>query len=353
MRKSNQSVTEVISLKFPQTRFQGSKYKLIRWIHKSISDLAFDSVLDGFSGSGVVSYYFKSLGKEVYSNDILSSSYITSQALVENSFTLLTDQEIARLLRFVSYDDHGHTVEKNFRGVYFTQDENIWIDSMLYNISNLEGEYKRVLAYWSLFQSCIIKRPFNLFHRKNLSLRMSNVRRKFGNKVTWDRTFTEYFTKFCKQANACIFDNKRNNTAINCDISLIQGNFDLIYLDPPYMKSRRSKGTDYQDYYNFLEGLIDYENWEKRINLKKKHLPYEIEKSAWIDSELIYDKFSSLFEKFDGILVLSYHDLGFPSIKDLTELLHSVRKNVRTEYLEYQYVLSPQKVTKEALIIAK
>ena len=32
------------------------------------------------------------------------------------------------------------------------------------NIENLDDFYKRTLAYYALFQSCIIKRPYNLFH---------------------------------------------------------------------------------------------------------------------------------------------------------------------------------------------
>ena len=42
--------------KFPATRYMGSKSKLIEYIWKATEHLEFDSVLDLFSGSGVVSY---------------------------------------------------------------------------------------------------------------------------------------------------------------------------------------------------------------------------------------------------------------------------------------------------------
>lgn len=45
--------------KYPQTRYQESKQKLIEWIGECISPLEFNSVLDAFGGTGVVSHYMK------------------------------------------------------------------------------------------------------------------------------------------------------------------------------------------------------------------------------------------------------------------------------------------------------
>ncbi len=48
---------------------------------------------------------------------------------------------------------------------------------------------KKAMFLWALFQSCISKRPYNLFHRKNLYVRTADVKRNFGNKTTWDKPF--------------------------------------------------------------------------------------------------------------------------------------------------------------------
>ncbi len=40
---------------FPTTRYQGSKRKILPWIYDCIKDLEFDTVLDAFGGSGMVS----------------------------------------------------------------------------------------------------------------------------------------------------------------------------------------------------------------------------------------------------------------------------------------------------------
>src|SRR5438132_10432651 len=68
---------------FPQTRYMGSKYRLLPWMHRVFSDIEFDTVLDACSGSGCVAYLFKAMGKAVTANDFLHMSVTLAQALVE------------------------------------------------------------------------------------------------------------------------------------------------------------------------------------------------------------------------------------------------------------------------------
>jgi adenine-specific DNA-methyltransferase len=65
----------VLDQKFPTTRYQGSKHKLTNWIKEKTQYLDFDSVLDGFGGTGSVSFLFKSMGKKVIYNDYLKFNY--------------------------------------------------------------------------------------------------------------------------------------------------------------------------------------------------------------------------------------------------------------------------------------
>jgi site-specific DNA-adenine methylase len=73
-----------LSTQFPATRYQGSKNKLIGWIRKALKDLEFESVLDCFGGTGVVSHMFKKMGKSVTYNDYLKSNSTIAKALIEN-----------------------------------------------------------------------------------------------------------------------------------------------------------------------------------------------------------------------------------------------------------------------------
>ncbi len=70
----------------PSTRYQGSKAKIIPWIWNLIQDLSFDTALDAFGGTGVVSYWLKHQGKQITYNDTLAFNYQIGLALIENRY---------------------------------------------------------------------------------------------------------------------------------------------------------------------------------------------------------------------------------------------------------------------------
>ncbi|MCY3411344.1 MAG: DNA adenine methylase [Candidatus Heimdallarchaeota archaeon] len=340
---------------YPQTRFQGSKYRLLDWMHKHLSKLAYNSAFDAFSGSGVVSYYFKTQQKLIYSNDLLQSSYLTVKALVENGNTTVSVPLLKQILTPPLYKDHEHHIEREYQQQYFTQDENIWLDGIISNIRQVDGEYAQAILYWALFQACIIKRPYNLFHRKNLYMRLDEVKRSFGNKTTWDRPFDAYMRKFVTQANQAIFDNGYKNKAYNQDISGMDPlDVDLVYIDPPYMKQKRNmSGNDYQNYYHFLEGILDYDNWKHQINNSLKHRPYAMQKTSWIDPKQISSEFEKLIRKYqDSTLVISYNTQGYPSSEQLREILLTYKTKVEHHLKPITYALNKGKNT-EILFIAQ
>ena len=82
--------------------------------------------------------------------------------------------------------------------------------------------HRRALAWFALFQACIAKRPYNLFHRRNLDMRTADVGRTFGNKAAWDRPFEVHFRKYARQANAAVFDNALPCTALILDVALVR-----------------------------------------------------------------------------------------------------------------------------------
>ena len=86
--------------KFPSTRYQGSKRKLISWIYEQIGDIQFDSALDLFGGTGVVSYLMKNMGKCVTYNDYLRFNHYIGLALIQNSFIKLSSEDVEFLLNF-------------------------------------------------------------------------------------------------------------------------------------------------------------------------------------------------------------------------------------------------------------
>lgn len=338
---------------FPSTRFQGSKLKIVDWIWEAIGDLDFHTALDAFGGTGSIGYMLKEKGKQVTYNDILKFNWYIGLALIENDRVTLTDNEIVFLLTKHDGIKYPTFVYDTFKDIYFTDDENRWIDMVATNINLLDDIYKKALALFALFQSCIIKRPFNLFHRKNLYLRFSDVERNFGNKATWDIPFEVHFRKFVDEVNQSVFSNGQDNKALNLDIFDIEGEFDLIYIDTPYI-SKTGVGVDYFSFYHFLEGLVNYSKWAGMIDYRTKHKKLKGNGSVWINKNQIHSAFDKLFKKFkDSILVVSYRADGIPSIEELLNLLKKYKQNVtELKRKNYKYVLSTNH-SEEVLLIGK
>lgn len=343
-----------VTAKFPSTRYQGSKTKLSDWIWGQISELEFETCLDAFGGTGVVGYRLKQEGKAVTYNDLLLFNYINSRGLIENSEVKLSAEEIDWLLSEHEDVNYPRLVQENFQDIYFTDLENAWIDRTIANINQLDDPYKYSLAFFALSQACIVKRPYNLFHRKNLYMRLAEVDRSFGNKISWDRSFDEWFRVFIAEANAAVFCNGKKNQSLNEDAFEIQGEYDLVYIDTPYI-SRQGVGVDYRDFYHFLEGLTRYDDWINNIDFNSKHRRLRPRYNQWNDKANITKAFGGLFEKFqDSILVISYRSDGIPSEQELVSLLKKYKNEVYIEhYGQYKYVLSNNSKSKEILLIGK
>ena len=341
------------------TRYVGSKRRLSRWIVEQTRGLRFRRVLDAFGGTGSVSYAFKRLGKEVTYNDFLLSNYQTGLALIENPTHTLSEEDISWVVKRHKQIDYPQFIGETFGGIYYTDSENSWLDTAITNITKLENRYKKALAYHALFQSCLVKRPFNLFHRRNLYLRLADVKRNFRNDVTWARSFQFMFRKFAREANSHVFDNGRDNFALNFDVFEIpRRKYDLVYVDSPYVSQGQTKGDrfDYYSCYHFLEGMSDYGNWWARIDYdtpNRRLLPNG--HASWgTHEDRVTDDFDRLFCKFqDSILVVSYRSPGIPSVSTLRRLLAQYKRNVKVRTRRYKYVLSTKPRTCECLLIAK
>lgn len=341
-----------LAAEFPSTRYQGSKAKLVDWIWEQIADLDFTTCLDAFGGTGAVAYRLKQAGKQVTYNDVLRFNYYFGLAFIENDWVRLDPEEIDWLLCRHPEIVYPRFIQDNFSEIYFTNEENAWIDQTITNIRRLTDPYKFALAFFALCQACIVKRPYNLFHRKNLYIRLAEVERSFGNKTTWDTPFDEWFRVFAGEANRAVFDNGQRNRALNLDAIDVPGEYDLIYVDTPYI-SRQGVAVDYRDFYHFLEGLTIYDEWGDHVDHRSKHRRLKPKPSEWTDKNCIHTAFDRLFRRYQSsILVVSYRSDGIPSEPELVSLLRKYKRDVRVEhYGQYKYVLSTNSQSGEILLI--
>ena len=344
---------ESISLiEFPTTRYQGSKRKILPWIYSAIKDLEFETVLDAFGGSASVSYLFKKMNKSVTYNDKLNFNHIIGQAIIENNRIKLNHQDLLNLLDIQTEEDNSSFIQNHFKDIYYLDEENRWLDNVVSNIVNMNHyqgktlQFKKSLAFYALFQASLIKRPFNLFHRKNLNIRNADVVRGFGNKVTWDRSFEEYLVKFTSEANKLVFNSGKKCHSMNQSAFDIDSyGYDLVYLDPPYFrKDGSNESSNYLNCYHFLEGLSRYPEWKELIDYESVTLRF---KQTVDNSEFKIGNVGEIFEKLitkykDSKIVLSYKQGGVPSIEFLENLIRKVKGNVHTVSKHYIYALNHQ-----------
>ena len=347
------TVKQAACAQMPPTRYQGSKRKLSDWIRSIVAPLDFHTALDAFGGTGSVAYMLKAMGKQVTFNDLLPSNGQTGMALIENDNVTLSANTVENLLAGGNESPAPDFIFQTFGGIYFTDAENRWLDRMCARIPRMDDRYERAIAWHALFQSAIIKRPYNLFHRKNLYMRLADVQRSFGNKRTWDRPFDEHFRALVAQANRAVFSGEASCLAICSNAVDVSGSFDLVYIDPPYL-SAKGVGVDYGRFYHFLDGMLDYDNWSNRIDWSSKHRRLLAAPSEWCDAKRISAAFDNMFDRFcDSVLVVSYRSDGIPSVDDLRSALAHHGKCVAVhEYQRYQYALSTNRKSKEVLLVA-
>ena len=95
--------------------------------------MKFDTVLDGFGGTGSVSYLFKMMGKEVTYNDILKSNYQAGISLIENNRFVLTNEDIQFLIHKNGFD-YPSVIQETYSDIYYLNEENEWLDVIIHNI---------------------------------------------------------------------------------------------------------------------------------------------------------------------------------------------------------------------------
>jgi adenine-specific DNA-methyltransferase len=336
---------------FPTTRYQGSKQRLIPFLDGVISRLSFRSAVDVFGGTGVVSHYLKRLGKQVHFNDALRSSHATGVALIENDAATLDLERARELTRAAPGRAYDDVIARTYRDVYFLPEEDRWLDVTIQNVQSMDNRFERALALHALFQACLMKRPFNLFHRKNLSVRLADVQRSFGNKTTWERPFEALFAKAIESANRAVFDNGLRHTATCLDALACPLDAELVYLDPPYVRADGATFS-YADGYHFLEGLTRYEEWPDRVDARRKHRPFKVDGSPFERASSHGEALFALLERARAcpLVVLSYRTDGAPSIAALEAALEAQGRDVAVHVKRSSYALSTR-ASGEVLVV--
>lgn len=316
---------------YPPTRFMGSKRKLLGEIWNVASRFEFNTVVDLFSGSGIVGYMFKSHGKTVISNDYMAMSATFTKAMVENNTVTLSIEEAEKLL--IKQGEIDHFVSDTFKDLYYTDEENELIDILRTNIAAIDDQYKKAIAMTALIRACTKKRPRGIFT-------YTGHRYDDGRKDL-QKSLSQQFLEAVEAVNNAVFDNHKVNKSVNGDaMALNVEKPDLVYIDPPYYSPLSD--NEYVRRYHFIEGLArDWKGVEIQENTKTKKFksyptPFSTKNGA-------YDAFDKLFSKFsDSILIVSYSSNSLPTQEDMVALMKKYKEHVEVVPVDYKYAFGNQ-----------
>ncbi len=306
----------------------GSKFRLLPWIHDTLSGLTFDSAADAFSGSGVVSYLLKTMGKQVTSNDSLAFPSVLASATVANNSTMLSRTDVEQLLSACAEGPEDSFIQKTFDGIFYTTEELVFLDNVWAGIRNMKSATKRSVALAALLRSAIKRQPRGLFT-------VGDPGRYQDGRRDLKLSLREHFQEQIGCYNAAVFSNGQRNVATCGDVFQVSQEVDLVYMDPPYVPL--SDDNCYMKRYHFLEGLACY--WEGReimMNTKVRKITKPFTPFAYRHTAL--EAFDCLFRRFaDSIQVLSYSSNAFPDLETLKRLMSRYKENVEVVEKEHRY----------------
>ena len=318
-------------LKFPTTRYMGSKNKILPYIRDITREFDFSSAIDLFSGSGIVSYMLKSEGKAVISNDYMALGSTFSKALIENNSEILPLKLAKKLL--CKNEKNDKFVQSNFKDLYFADEENILIDNIRANIRGLRNPYKKALALSALCRACTKKRPRGIF--TYTGNRYDDGRKDLKTSIE------DHFINAVDIFNNAVFDNKKINLSIRKDAMDLTSSGNFVYMDPPYYSL--CSDNEYIRRYHFTEGICcNWEGVEMQWHTKTKK--FKNYPTPFSNKENAKDAFDKLFDKYKkSIILVSYSSNCLPTLDEMVEMLAKYKKDVKVLSIDYRYSFANQK----------
>ena len=371
----NSFINVIQRLPLPYT---GNKRKVLPDIYNAIKkhQLEFRSVLDAFSGSGSVSLLFKAMGKRVISNDILTSSYINSVALLGPPVKMTTEQQEYLLNHENTHK--GTFVEDNYLGSQFKDTNSRYnkftpmeckhLDNFRANIDDLPGFRLQCLGL--LANGAIVQRlPFGnvdasidvIKHRAKQKKLYGSGGPKHDRRIgiyydsEMNLNFSKWFRKYVNDFMSVGFTGSINEDTVNnpflenmeihrsslnphlclktnMDVidlldSSITDNMDCVYFDPPY----GGQSSDYASMYRFLEEYLYGKPFED--------LPHYNKSRSLVSKRSYEESFVSMLDSSRKIpiWIFSYNNTSWKDIDHIVRIIGQYGRSVVVEMLNDKY----------------
>ena len=317
-------------------RYIGGKTQLLSDIHDAIRDVApgANSVIDLFSGSGVVAEYLKQQNYEVICNDQMYFSYVLLRGITQISsrpqFSSLKIDDPVDYLNSLTYEDSGIDIKDCFiyqnyaphddcERMYFTPENAIKIDIIRITIEHWRNEDKITEdEYYYLLASLISAVPY-----------VSNIAGVYAAYLKhWDpRAHKGLELKY----NA-ISKTKVKVKSYNEDYTDLLGKVkaDVLYSDSPY------NTREYLPNYHILETIAKYDYPAiKGITGMRE---YKKQKSDFCSKATVSEAFERMISMADvKYVIISYNNEGLISTEELSRICEKYAEEGTFKLIEIPY----------------
>lgn len=325
--------------------YLGNKRKFISKIDEVIKRIKTDlgvekiNIGEGFSGSGVISRLFKNRvkGGKLFVNDISSYSkilndcYLTDIDQLSNEELVYLQETLETMKKYVKINNtyepfiskywapkDDNNILSNER-VYFTRENAVMIDKMMYFIkNNIGNEYQKFFI-----GPLIVQASTNNNTNGQFSAYFKDEKKekgKFGGKngIDLKRILRPIEPKLPILTNGKSII-KVTQEDVNTWIKKI-GEVDLVYYDPPYNKH------PYNIYY-FLLDIISNWNINMEIPDTYRGQPKTWEKSGYCSLKKAKETFMDLIENTNSkFIMISYNSKGIIPLEEMDEILQAKGK---------------------------
>ena len=315
-------------------RYIGGKALLIDSILETIEHDCEDvnSVIDIFSGSGVVGAVLKERGYGVSSNDLLYFSYVLTRGTTginkEPTFEGF-DFDVLEFLNHLTIEQtdftldqcfiyHHYSPNKDCGRMYFQNKNALKIDLIRLQIEKWKQE--SLLTddeYFYLLAALINAVPY-----------VANIAGVFGAYLKfWDkRTYNDL-----KLEKPRIIVTDRPAECFNLDYKqLLSMQSDLLYADPPY------NAREYLPNYHVLETIARYDY--PQIKGVTGMRDYEEQKSVFCKKSMVHDAFETLIRDCRSrYLLISYNNEGLIGTGELSTLCRKYARENSFKLIEIDY----------------
>ena len=316
-------------------RYIGCKNLLLDVINDVISTQTsgVSSVIDLFSGSGVVSKSFKSMGYRTISNDFLYFSYVLSKAEIELNkkprFKGLDIKDPIGYLNALTLADSGFELDQCFiynnyspvgdcKRMYFQPDNALKIDIIRLTIEQWKkGNLITNDEYYYLLSALINSVPF-----------VANITGVYAAYLKyWDeRTY-----KTLELTEPDVISNGKKNECYNRDFSeLLSKRCDLMYADPPY------NSREYLPNYHILETIARYDY--PKIHGVTGMRNYDEQKSVFCKKNTVASAFEKMIRDCQcRYILISYNNEALIPTEELSDICRRYAIDDSFRFYEYDY----------------